>query len=55
MIFVLLPLLDMLTVTWERHQGCWIEFDKGNLWILNYVVCGTFADRGQGPGLHCLL
>lgn len=24
------------------------------MWILNSVVCGTFADHGPGPGLHCL-
>ncbi|KAK7270202.1 hypothetical protein RIF29_23174 [Crotalaria pallida] len=43
----------MISVTWERHQGCWIQFDKRTCGFLN-SVCGTFADLDQDQGLLCL-
>lgn len=42
----------MVTLTWKRHQGSWIKVVKRKVWILNWVVSGTFADLDQDPDLH---
>nr|AFK43168.1 unknown [Medicago truncatula] len=51
MIFVFLPLLGLRTVTLERHQGCWIKFDKGTCgFILCYlwIFCRS-RSRSRSP------
>lgn len=35
-------------------KASWIKYDWRNLWILNHVVSGTFADHDQDPDLHYL-
>ncbi|KAF5462499.1 hypothetical protein F2P56_018501 [Juglans regia] len=54
-IFLAFPCIHLDMVTpWKRHQGSWIEFGKRNVWVLKWVVSGTFADPAQDPDLQCL-
>lgn len=51
----LLSNLVTVTLTWKWQQGSWIKVVKRDESILNWVVCGTFADLLQDPDPRNLL